>query len=267
MQVRTSIVRCAAPVARIGRAALAVAAICVAATPTLADGIELWGADRYVQDGLIALFDGLENTAYGAQHSDTATQWSSIAGTVANLNFTFSGRNGSVGAWRQDGRYFDGNAKGTTSANITLGDVWTVQAAMTMDMNKQLTNKTSPASQYPIVFAADDDNISAYLNNNGSQTTTLILKDNYNKIGTRPSIASFGGRYLTVACDRTETQKTYFTQSVATLGDGTSNGSGNATVPALKYFIGGTDENHYAKGTMHSLLEQRWRRECSGHIG
>jgi len=253
MQVRTSIARCAAPAARIGRAALAVAAICVAATPTLADGIELWGADRYVQDGLIALFDGLENTAYGAQHSDTATQWSSIAGTVANLNFTFSGRNGSVGAWRPDGRYFDGNAKGTTSANITLGDVWTVQAAMTMDMNKQLTNKTSPASQYPIVFAADDDNISAYLNNNGSQTTTLILKDNYNKIGTRPSIASFGGRYLTVACDRTETQKTYFTQSVATLGDGTSNGSGNATVPALKYFIGGTDENHYAKGTMHSF--------------
>lgn len=253
MQVRISIARCAAPAARIGRAALVVAAICAAAMPTLADGIESWGADRYVQDGLIALFDGLENTAYGAQHSDTATQWSSIAGTVANLNFTFSGRNGSVGAWRPDGRYFDGNAKGTTSANITLGDVWTVQATTTMNMNQQLTNKTSPASQYPIVFAADGDNISAYLNNNGSQTTTLIFKDNYNKIGTRPSIASFGGRYLTVACDRTETQKTYFTQSVATLGDGTSNGSGNVTVPALKYFIGGTDENHYAKGTMHSF--------------
>jgi carbonic anhydrase/acetyltransferase-like protein (isoleucine patch superfamily) len=122
-----------------------------------------------------------------------------------------------------------------------------------MNMNQQLTNKTSPASQYPIVFAADGDNISAYLNNNGSQTTTLIFKDNYNKIGTRPSIASFGGRYLTAACDRTGTQKTYFTQSATALGGGTSNGSGNVTVPALKYFIGGTDENHYAKGTMHSF--------------
>jgi hypothetical protein len=253
MQVGISIARCAAPAARIGRAALAVAAICAAAMPTLADGIESWGADRYVQDGLIALFDGLENTAYGAQHSDAATQWSSITGTVSNLKFSFSGRSGSVGSWRPDGRYFDGNSKGATTANITLGDVWTVQATMTMNMNQQLTSKTSPKSQYPIVLAASDDSISAYLNNNGSQTTTLNFKDNYNKISTRPTITSFGGRYLTAACDRTGTQKTYFTQSATALGGGTSNGSGNVTVPSLQYCIGGTDDNHYMKGTMHSL--------------
>jgi len=124
---------------------------------------------------------------------------------------------------------------------------------MTMNMNQQLTSKTSPKSQYPIVFAASDDSISAYLNNNGSQTTTLNFKDNYNKIGTRPTIASFGGRYLTAACDRTGTKKTYFTQSATALGGGTSNGSGNVTVPSLQYCIGGTDDNHYMKGTMHSL--------------
>ena len=206
--------------------------------PPLPEGLERWGADRYVQSGLIAQFDGLENVAYGAQHSDTATQWTSITGTVSNLKFSFSGRNGSVGAWRPDGRYFDGNSKGATTANITLGDVWTVQATTTMNLNQQLTNKTSPASQYPIVFATSDDSISAYLNNNGSRTTTLIFKDNYNKISTRPTITSFGGRYLTVACDRTETTKTYFTQSTTALGGGTSNGSGNVTVPALQYCIG-----------------------------
>ncbi len=221
--------------------------------PPLPEGLERWGADRYVQSGLIAHFDGLENVAYGAQHSDTATQWTSITGTVSNLKFSFSGRSGSVGSWRPDGRYFDGNSKGATTANITLGDVWTVQATMTMNMNQQLTNKTSPASQYPIVLAASDDSISAYLNNNGSQTTTLNFKDNYNKISTRPTIASFGGRYLTAACDRTGTEKTYFTQSTTALGGGTSNGSGNVTVPALQYCIGGTDDNHYMKGTMHSL--------------
>ncbi len=221
--------------------------------PPLPEGLERWGADRYVQSGLIAQFDGLENVAYGAQHSDTATQWTSITGTVSNLKFSFSGRSGSVGSWRPDGRYFDGNSKGETTANITLGDVWTVQATMTMNMNQQLTSKTSPASQYPIVLAASDDSISAYLNNNGSQTTTLNFKDNYNKISTRPTIASFGGRYLTAACDRTGTEKTYFTQSTTALGGGTSNGSGNVTVPALQYCIGGTDDNHYMKGTMHSL--------------
>ena len=221
--------------------------------PPLPEGLERWGADRYVQSGLIAQFDGLENVAYGAQHSDTATQWTSITGTVSNLKFSFSGRSGSVGSWRPDGRYFDGNSKGATTANITLGDVWTVQATMTMNMNQQLTSKTSPASQYPIVLAASDDSISAYLNNNGSQTTTLNFKDNYNKISTRPTIASFGGRYLTAACDRTGTEKTYFTQSTTALGGGTSNGSGNVTVPALQYCIGGTDDNHYMKGTMHSL--------------
>lgn len=147
--------------------------------------------ENYVQNGLIAHFDGLENTASGARHSDSAAQWLSIGGTAANLKFAFSGRSGSVGAWRPDGRYFDGNAKGTTSANIALGDVWTVQTAMTMDMGKQLTSKTSPVSQYPIVFASDGDNISACLNNNGSRTSTLILKDNYNKIATRPTITSF----------------------------------------------------------------------------
>lgn len=222
-------------------------------TPPVPEGLERWGADRYVQSGLIAQFDGLENVAYGAQHSDAATQWTSITGTVSNLKFSFSGRSGSVGSWRPDGRYFDGNSKGATTANITLGDVWTVQATMTMNMNQQLTSKTSPASQYPIVLAASDDSISAYLNNNGSQTTTLNFKDNYNKISTRPTIASFGGRYLTAACDRTGTEKTYFTQSATALGGGTSNGSGNVTVPALQYCIGGTDDNHYMKGTMHSL--------------
>ena len=221
--------------------------------PPLPEGLERWGADRYVQSGLIAHFDGLENTAYGAQHSDTATQWTSITGTVSNLKFSFSGRNSSVGSWRPDGRYFDGNSKGATTANITLGDVWTVQATTTMNLNQQLTNKTSPASQYPIVLAASDDSISAYLNNNGSRTTTLNFKDNYNKISTRPTITSFGGRYLTAACDRTGTKKTYFTQSATALGGGTSNGSGNVTVPALQYCIGGTDDNHYMKGTMHSL--------------
>lgn len=124
---------------------------------------------------------------------------------------------------------------------------------MTMNMNQQLTSKTSPKSQYPIVFAADGDSISAYLNNNGSRTTTLNFKDNYNNISTRPTITSFGGRYLTAACDRTGTKKTYFTQSTTALGSGTSNGSSASSVPALKYCIGGTDDNHYMKGTMHSL--------------
>ena len=223
--------------------------------PPLPEGLERWGADRYVQSGLIAQFDGLENVAYGAQHSDTATQWTSITGTVSNLKFSFSGRSGSVGSWRPDGRYFDGNSKGATTANITLGDVWTVQATMTMNMNQQLTSKTSPASQYPIVFAADGDSISAYLNNNGSRTTKLFFKnDSYNGLSganNRASIATFGGRYLTAAFDRTGTKKTYFTQDSA-LGSGKSNSSNN-TVPSLKYWIGGTDENHYAKGTMHSL--------------
>ncbi len=210
----------------------AVAAIFAGTISALGDGIELWGSDKYVQEGLIAHFDGLENSAAGASHSDSVESWASIGGTASNLKFYFSGRNNSVGAWRPDGRYFDGNAKGTTSANITLGDVWTVQAAITMDLSKQLTNKTSPVSQYPIVFAADGDNIAAYLNNNGSRTTTLILKDNYNKISNRPQITSFGGRYLTAACDRTGTGKTYFTQGVTTLGNGTGNGSGATAVPS-----------------------------------
>ena len=222
--------------------------------PALPGVIEAWGTDRYVQDGLIAHFDGIENTASGAQHSDTASQWSSIGGTASGLKFNFSGRSGSVGSWRPDGRYFDGNAKGETSASITLGDVWTVQATTTMDLNQQLTSKTSPASQYPIVFAAGGDNISAYLNNNGSRTTTLNFKDNYNKISTRPTITSFGGKYLTAACDLTGANKTYFTQDSA-LGSGTSNGSGATSVPSLKYYIGGTerDDNHYVKGTVHAL--------------
>lgn len=45
----------------------------------------------------------------------------------------------------------------------------------------------------------------------------------------------------------------YFTQSGTALDGGTSNGSGDVTVPSLKYFIGGTDENHHMKGTMYSL--------------
>ncbi|MBO7684530.1 MAG: C10 family peptidase [Kiritimatiellae bacterium] len=223
--------------------------------PAVSGVIEAWGADRYVQNGLIAHFDGLENTASGAQHSDTASQWSSIGGTASGLKFSFSGRNSSVGSWRPDGRYFDGNAKGETSANITLGNVWTVQATTTMDTSKQLTSKTTPKSQYPIVFAADGDSISAYLNNNGSTTTKLIFKnDSYSGLSssTRASIATFGGKYLTAAFDRTNTKKTYFTQDTA-LGSGTSNGSTTATVPSLKYWIGGTDDNHYVKGTMHAL--------------
>lgn len=224
-----------------------------------AEGIELWGTDRYVQDGLVAIFDGIENAGVGAAHSDAAAQWPSVAGTASGLKFGFSGRNGSTGSWRPDGRYFDGNSKGLTSDNVTLGGVWTVQSTTTMNMSGQFTNKTSPASQYPAVFAASDDALSLYLNNSGAQTTKLYFKaDGFNGrsgANNRLNIATFGGKYVTAAFDNTTNKKSYFTESGTSLGGGTAN-SANTAVSAKTYCIGGTDT---------SSAHRRRRRSAARH--
>lgn len=72
-------------------------------------------AKDYVQDGLIAMYDGIENIRYG-QHSDSATIWVNLAGT---------GWNGVIGSRvviEENAILLDG-IRGVESA-ITIGKGW-----------------------------------------------------------------------------------------------------------------------------------------------
>ena len=52
----------------------------VAAAALCASGALKYEPDGYVQEGLVALFDGIRNAGHGKAHDPSAIEWTSLAG-------------------------------------------------------------------------------------------------------------------------------------------------------------------------------------------
>lgn len=83
------------------------------------------GADAYVQRGLLAHFDGIENVAYGEPHDSTKTKWNDLTGN--GYNWTL----GSICSWEDNALYFSGSGNGGSNAKSSASD-WSEIRTMEM---------------------------------------------------------------------------------------------------------------------------------------
>ena len=86
----------------------------------------------YVTNGLIARFDGIDNT--GSGHSSSATTWKDLVGSYDIATPTNSG-----GTWASDGLVLDG----TQGRDFVASTIWTLPEASTIEL---VLDQCSPAT-------------------------------------------------------------------------------------------------------------------------
>ena len=97
----------------------------VAAVVMCASGALKYEPDGYVQEGLVALFDGIRNVGYGQAHDASAFEWTSLA-RVRNSMVLHRRDAADTSDWTATGYRFDGLSYGQlsrdapASSNITL---------------------------------------------------------------------------------------------------------------------------------------------------
>ena len=203
----------------------------------LASGIARLDVGNYVQDGLIAHYDGVHNMGAGQLHSNVATTWADLVrGDAGIFKKTVSGT--SYGNWTDTGFYFDGYSYFETEKKLTLGGAFTVQ--LVVDTERGVIDSDHP---YPNVWGSGE--FSVYLDRSYAAAiaaTNLTWKtDQYNG-GSSSTRARFpwDGKYANAAFDD---QYVYLVQTPY-WDDGNTYSRrvhtvSSPTVPALKYSWGG----------------------------
>jgi len=92
----------------------------------------------YVQQGLVAHYDGIRNRGADQPHDLKTTRWRDLTDrdNTAALVVT----NNTPGAWTADGFSFAGQSHYLMGANVTMGNAFTVQAVLDVDCAKQKTS-------------------------------------------------------------------------------------------------------------------------------
>lgn len=210
--------------------------------PALPEGLIKFDVDGYVQDGLVAHFDGIRNAGAGLPHDGSATTWKNLV--AGGPDATFAGE----GSWSADGYVFTGGYA-TFAYGSTFGPNNTIQLATDVDLSAQ--NKGTKTT-YPTFFQHVKKNLGPYMYNKDGTTTTIYCKtDDYGSSSSsdRPSVL-WSGKYLT-----------------SLLGDGTNkliaeNATGEkvrsktAAFPAGTYEFGGSADTSYTRavlGKYHSV--------------
>ena len=202
-------------------------------------------ADLYVQDGLIAHFDGIRNAGWGKPHDPEARLWRNLADGAPDA--VFSNTNG---FWNADGNgfVFPGNVHAALATGMALGKFPTVQMATDIDCAEQLAGDQC----WPSLFhAAEDDTLALFLPNTGGAVQQLFLKaDTY--AGGRPSLL-WHGRYVTAMLGRNGFN--YLVEGTS-LTDGVVRTATNPVPPRAFAWGGspwGNSAKRFVKGTIHSL--------------
>ena len=111
----------------------------------------------YVQDGLVAHFDGIRNAGAGKAHDTLATTWVDL--TANHNDATLLHDAAYASRWRADGFRFEGGSFFELAQNITLTNTVTVQVVCDVDTNELIVAKRS----YPqLVGAGESDNYNIY---------------------------------------------------------------------------------------------------------
>ena len=113
--------------------ALALTAICTAK----AGIVRLSEPDAYIQDGLVAAYDGIRNDGLDKPHNSSAPVWKCLVPDGPDLEFKTGGEAlaGEEGFWVGDGYVFRRATLAEMAEGVTLGPNFTIQLACEMDLN------------------------------------------------------------------------------------------------------------------------------------
>lgn len=184
-------------------------------------------ASAYVQSGLVAQFDGIENAGSGT-HNGAATTWTDLTGNGYDATLV----NPYEGCWSEkslmlkDGLY----AKFTA----TFGSVFTIDIGCNCPPSKAKSNFNG-------IFGCSDDVYSIY--KNGS---SLSFKQR--NTGTRPAIPNYNGSSVVAIIEDTQISIGYPGQTRYT-----STGSKVATTGEKNWSIGGCFNTTYLNGDIYAV--------------
>jgi hypothetical protein len=214
--------------------AVAVAALC-------ASGALKYEPDGYVQEGLVALFDGIRNAGHGKAHDPSAIEWASLAG-VRNSMVLHRRDAADTSDWTATGYRFDGLSYGQlvyatpAASNITL-------EAYGRFVNSEQTR------DYPNYISANiGTDFGVFTQKTGN---TLSWKTDYYGVGSRPTFSYWGGVNFTCVLD-TDAARMY---QDATLKVEKSRTPGTTEVIANKWVIA-TSGNSATMTTGTNLTRQ-----------
>ncbi len=114
---------------------------------SVTNGLYYMDVRSYVQDGLVAHFDGIRNAGADADHDSSATTWKNLGSNGIDASFVKA--SDSTADWTDDGYYFH-HAYALVDTAFALGGNFTIQWVGNVDTSAQTTD-------YPNYFAAKDD--------------------------------------------------------------------------------------------------------------
>ena len=205
----------------------------------------------YVQDDLVAHFDGIRNAGATEAHDPSAATWKNLVVGQPDAEFV-----NDAGNWNADGYYFKGASKAyarISSPGVTLGEYATIQLALDATPSENTANYTG---FFRSIVEGDSsspihDSLTFW---SGTTYTTIQLKDDdYSDSGSknnRTSLTGWEGKYVTAMLGH---ENKYLFQG--TTPENSKTRTAITTVPQATYSFGGggNADNRWFKGTYHSL--------------
>lgn len=212
-----------------------------------------YDVDDYVQDGLVAHFDGIRNAGATEAHDPDTRTWKNLVDGGADATFNSDGP-----AWTNGAAcYFNNNGAAYITEELDLGTNFTIQLATDIDLDIQRVGSTWDGwNAYRNYFNAQSGDINGmWTDNHSAASKNFVGKfDNYQSSGRcRPAINPWGGKYVTKMLSRNG--KAYFFE-----GDSLPTGTDIAisTLPAAQIYSWGglkseTSKGHLVIGTYYSV--------------
>lgn len=139
----------------------------------------------YVQAGLVAHYDGIQNLGVDNRHDATTRNWRDLSGR----DNTATPSSNASPTWGTDGYVFAGNNYYRMDLDVTLGDVFTVQSAVDFDCSKQI-------KPYPNIVAVKSD-YGIFTRNTGNTLEWKADEWSGGDWTSRSTQANWAGDYLT----------------------------------------------------------------------
>lgn len=201
----------------------------------------------YVQDGLIAHYDGIRNAGATLPHDSEAAKWADLvnAGVYASRENILSKSNERLGVWTGKSFRFEGNSCMVMSAPITLGADFTISAVFDLDLDSE--RAVNEGRVYPTVFSCStNDTLTITMNRSWAtpiaKTNVFWKTDICSSTGSstgRPTIDPFYGKYINAAFD-SALDRNYLSQTSSFTKSGSYQANkADQSVGAMAYSWGG----------------------------
>ena len=210
-------------------------------TPAFAE-LVTWEPSDYVQEGLVAMYDGIRNAGASLPHDSNVTVWTdiSISGDAADLVIDNGGH---PGKWTENGYLFDGSSYFQTRATPALGLNMTVQLA---------TDALMPAPKNESFLAFDGAGLRCIYFWKGKSHCCSVTKD-YTGVNMN-GLPNWPGTYWNGAMDPEVVQMTFQDDFTGASRCAVSRQE-FAEVPSGHWTIGGqsNDSTWGATGVVHAV--------------